>query len=107
MRFLRIVLRLARRGLLCLLLLYWAVFAGESIIALVSGGPARVAVWYRHVFEGHMVGRNCVGDTCAFTLGPWDLERLGWGRFWAIQFLYLFCTLPLGFFEWRSLRKTG
>ncbi len=107
MKFLRIVLRLLRRGLLCLLLLYWTIFACGSIAALVSGGPTRAAAWYRHVFESHIVGGNCVGDTCAFTLSHSDLERSGWGRFWAVQFAYFIGTLLLYSFEWRALKKTA
>ena len=101
MNYLRIILRLTRRSMLCLVLLYELIFIGGSAITFLLGGPGRTATWYRHVLETPLIG-NCVGDTCTFPLAPWDLQRLGWGRFWIIQLLYIAFALVLVFIERRA-----
>lgn len=104
MKFLKAALRLARRALLFVLILYWAALLWGSIGALVSGGPARLSVWYRHIAEGPLIG-DCVADTCTFTYSAFDPRRQGWVGFAAAQLLYLTITLLLVFFEWRFQRK--
>ncbi len=101
MKLLKIVLRFIRRGLLCPLLPYEAIFIFGSIITLLFWGPHGVGSWYYHVFGVPLIGGSCIGDTCTFELAPWDLHRLGWARFWAIQFLYVVVTVWLGSLEWR------
>ena len=99
------VLRFIRRGLLCLLVPYEAIFIFGSIITLMFGGPQGVASWYYHIFEAPLIGGKCVGGTCAFELAPSDLHRLGWARFWAIQFFYIILTVLFGALEWRLWKR--
>ena len=101
MRFLKIALRLIRLVLLFLLLPYEAIFIFGSVIALILGGPHGVASWYYHISEAPLTGGKCVGNSCVFELAPEDLHRLGWERFWAIQFFYVALAVWLGSLEWR------
>lgn len=49
MKSLRMIFQLARRVLLWLLMGYWVVFAGYTIMHLITGGPNAVVIWYRHI----------------------------------------------------------
>lgn len=101
MKFLRAVFRVFRLGLLGVLLLYWAVFAGNSIAKLVTGGPAQVTEWYRHLaFQGSLSG-TCTSGGCALYFPPLNVLH-----FWMVQFIYFVFTLLLIFLEW-SHRRTA
>ncbi len=102
MKLFRIILRLARRVLLSVLLVYWAIFIGNSAVRLVTGGPSRVAVWYQQTFRAPIISGECKGDTFTFFFPHW-----GWGLFWTRQCVLLAITLLMCFIEWRSLRNRG
>jgi hypothetical protein len=82
MKLLKIILRFTRRGLLCLLLTYEAIFIFGSIIALMFRGPSGVISWYHHVFDTPLIGGQCVGDTCTFESAPLYMGPPGSARFW-------------------------
>jgi hypothetical protein len=79
------LLRLLRLGLFALLVAYWAIFIGYTTTRLVSGGPAAVVDWYRHINR------------------PLQWQ---WGAFLARQIVILALTATLGFFELRTVNRT-
>lgn len=78
---LKMIIRLLQRGLMWLLVAYWVVFVGYTIMHLVSGGPSAVIVWYRHIAKMPF---------------KWN-----WGTFLGGQVVILAITMALGF----SVRK--
>ncbi len=101
MRLARTLIAFVRRCLLALLLVYWAVLAGGTLITFVSGGLGGVAHWYRHIFAAPLIPQ---GD--GFVLAPWDLERIGWSGIWAINSTYFVLTVALSVVEWRTRTRT-
>ena len=99
MKLLRTVLLWCLRGLLWLLLFYWAIFAAYTAVNWMEGGPQKVAAWYKHVFQG-LLTANCADGDCTFIMPVWS-----WRAFWAVQAIYLAITLLLIRFELRSRRK--
>jgi hypothetical protein len=79
MNFLKSILRLLRRGLILLLITYWAVFISYTIKNLLVGGPGALVIWYRHISN---------------TLFYWS-----WGKFVVQQAGILLLTLGLGLSE--------
>jgi len=90
MRVFEVLLRLVRRGLIWLLLGYWAVFVGYTIEKWMVGGAAAAAAWYRHI------------EAMSRPWGEWK-EWTWWG-FLARQVMILAVTLALIYWERRSSR---
>lgn len=88
------VVQLIRRGLLCLVLIYWACLIGNSVVKLIEGGPSRVIALYRYLGAWVVSG----------TGGTFVIHKFDWRQCLAIQFFYLAVTLALCFFEWRPSR---
>lgn len=89
-----------RRGLLCLLLPYWATFIGYSVVKLIEGGPNEVMAWYKHLGTWVVAGKGPLGDGPTFFIHKFD-----WRQFLAIQIFCLAVTLVLCFFEWPLSRS--
>lgn len=88
MSILTTIFRFLRRGLLWLLLIYWAIFIGYTAVKLFRGGPSAVVVWYRHMARATF---------------HWN-----WGTFLAQHSAILAVTLALCFLEWRpAIQKAG
>ncbi len=79
--------RLLRRGLIWLLILYWAGFVGYTIRNLAAGGPSAVVGWYMHI-NG-------------------DLVDWKWGRFLARQGAIIGLTVALLIFGRRKPIEHG
>jgi hypothetical protein len=90
MSILKNILRFLRRCLLGLLVGYWSIFIGYSVIKLIGGGPSRVLSWYEHIYG---TGIHLKGDLLV-------LREWSWKEFLAYQVIYLAITLILCFFEW-------
>jgi hypothetical protein len=95
MKALKTILHLVMQGFLMLLLFYWAIFAGNTLVRLFSGGPARVIAWYKHID-----GSPIQWDQGALVLPVWD-----WRLFVARESMILAITLGLCYLEWRVLQK--
>ena len=93
MNAMKTILRSLRRGLMWLLIAYWAVFIGYTIKNLVQGGPEAVVRFYRHILYMHAGAQQVPTE--------WN-----WGPFLAAQAVYLAITLALIYFERRG-RKGG
>ena len=89
MRYFRFILLLFRRVVLCVMLLYWVAFIGYSVAKFIQGGSERVVAYYWYTL-------------CENRLDPCQWS---WRVFLTVQLSYLAITLPLCFFEWRSMRK--
>ncbi len=87
MNSLKMIFRLLRRGLIWLLIAYWVVFVGYTIMHLVTGGPGAVVVWYRHIAKMPF---------------QWN-----WGVFLAGQIVILAITVALCFFGRQRPVKSG
>jgi hypothetical protein len=92
MNILKTIGRFFRRSLLGILLGYWAIFIGYTVVKLIDGGPHRVLAWYMHLAG---TGIQWKGDSLVFR--EWN-----WKEFIAVQAAYLAITLVVCFFEWRS-----
>jgi hypothetical protein len=86
MKILRITLRVLaltlRRCFACVLLTYWVSFIFYTTNYMITGGPNRVVVWYRHI------------DRAVFT---WN-----WGEFLTRQIIIFLVTVAVFWFEFRS-----
>jgi len=93
MSLIKIILRLIRRGLRWLLLIYWATFIGYRVAKVIVGGPSAVVGYYRRIFYMH-AGMAQVAERSSWVF---------WGPFLAAQVIYLGIALLLCF-EWKSSR---
>jgi hypothetical protein len=94
MNALKTMLRLLRRGLMWLLIVYWVVFIGYTIKSLIQGGPEAVVRFYRHIFYMHAGALQVPVE--------WN-----WGPFLAAQAVYLAITLALILFERRAQKHVA
>jgi hypothetical protein len=76
MKSFKVIFRFLRRFLLWLLVAYWVVFVGYTVTHLITGGPAAVVVWYRHIAR---------------------MPQWNWAVFLAGQIIVLAITLTLCF----------
>jgi len=84
MKNLEMIVQTVRRIVLWLLIAYWLVFVGYTIMHLITGGPIAVVAWYRHL---------------ARTPFQWN-----WAMFLAAQTAILAVTVVLYLFERRTRR---